>query len=383
MPRRLLVEADGGSRGNPGPAGYGAVVRDRDTGEVLAEVADGIGIATNNVAEYRGLIAGLGAAREIAERDDVESVQVRLDSKLVVEQMTGRWKVKHADMQRLKAEADALVAQLPQVRWAHHARVLNSHADRLANEAMDAAARGTSWERDTPPAPHSAAGWTRTAQQPTTTLLVRHAQTGLSAEKRFSGVGDVPLNEVGRAETEALARRIAESADRIAAVWSSPLDRARTTATAIARALDLSVTEHSGLREVDFGAWEGLTLEDVARDWPELFAQWSAGTDVAPPGGESFRAAAARVHAAAADVIAKNPEATVVVVSHVTPLKLLLGSALRAETTALYRVYLEPASVSIVDWYDDGFAVVRAVNDTCHLDALRAQRLVDRSTVGS
>ena len=102
MTRRLVVEADGGSRGNPGPAGYGAVVRDAATGDVLAEVSESIGRATNNVAEYSGLIAGLRAAAAIAPGADVE---VRMDSKLVVEQMSGRWQIKHPDMRPLAAKA--------------------------------------------------------------------------------------------------------------------------------------------------------------------------------------------------------------------------------------------------------------------------------------
>src|SRR5256885_16294042 len=100
--RRLVVEADGGSRGNPGPAGYGAVVRDAATGEVLAEVSDSLGRATNNVAEYSGLIAGLKAAAGVARGADVE---VRMDSKLVVEQMSGRWQIKHPAMRPLAAKA--------------------------------------------------------------------------------------------------------------------------------------------------------------------------------------------------------------------------------------------------------------------------------------
>ncbi|SCD80201.1 probable phosphoglycerate mutase [Streptomyces sp. di188] len=100
--REFVVEADGGSRGNPGPAGYGAVVSDAATGETLAEAAEYIGVATNNVAEYRGLLAGLRAARAL---DPEARVHVRMDSKLVVEQMTGRWKIKHPAMKPLAAEA--------------------------------------------------------------------------------------------------------------------------------------------------------------------------------------------------------------------------------------------------------------------------------------
>ncbi len=130
---RVIVEADGGSRGNPGPAGYGAVVLDAATGDVLAERAGGLGVATNNVAEYRGLIAGLQAARELGATD----VEVRMDSKLVVEQMSGRWRVKHPAMQPLAAEAAALVRRLGKVRFGWVPRARNTRADALANRAMD------------------------------------------------------------------------------------------------------------------------------------------------------------------------------------------------------------------------------------------------------
>src|SRR6266436_1305582 len=102
MTRRLVVEADGGSRGNPGAAGYGAVVRDATTGEVLAEVSESIGRATNNVAEYSGLLAGLRAASRLAPGAEAE---VRMDSKLVVEQMSGRWQIKHPGLRALASEA--------------------------------------------------------------------------------------------------------------------------------------------------------------------------------------------------------------------------------------------------------------------------------------
>ena len=145
--RQLVVEADGGSRGNPGPAGYGALVRDAETGVVLAEAAASIGRATNNVAEYSGLLAGLQAAAEI---DPGAQVEVRMDSRLVVEQMSGRWQIKHEDMRRLARQArDVLPPE--QVRYSWMPRARNSHADRLANEAMDAAAKGRTWERRTTP----------------------------------------------------------------------------------------------------------------------------------------------------------------------------------------------------------------------------------------
>ncbi|WP_037658827.1 reverse transcriptase-like protein, partial [Streptomyces aurantiacus] len=139
--REFIVEADGGSRGNPGPAGYGAVVIDAESGETLAEAAEYIGVATNNVAEYKGLVAGLKAAHAL---DPAAQVHVRMDSKLVVEQMSGRWKIKHPGMKPLAAEA-ARVFPASQVTYEWIPREQNKHADRLANEAMDAGKRGEQW----------------------------------------------------------------------------------------------------------------------------------------------------------------------------------------------------------------------------------------------
>jgi ribonuclease H / adenosylcobalamin/alpha-ribazole phosphatase len=160
--RRFIVEADGGSRGNPGPAGFGAVVRDASTGAVLDEVAAAIGTATNNVAEYSGLLAGLRAAAEI---DPAAHVEVRMDSKLVVEQMSGRWKIKHEEMQRLARQArDVLPADQVTYTWIPRER--NSHADRLANAAMDAAARGERWARESRHGDEVPAGSTDLEREP-------------------------------------------------------------------------------------------------------------------------------------------------------------------------------------------------------------------------
>ncbi|MER7153626.1 reverse transcriptase-like protein, partial [Streptomyces lydicus] len=160
MPRTLIVEADGGSRGNPGPAGYGAVVLDPETGEALAEAAEFLGTATNNVAEYKGLVAGLRAARAL---DPEARIHVRMDSKLVVEQMSGRWQIKHPDMKPLAAAARAVFPP-EQVTYEWIPRAQNKHADRLANEAMDAGKNGKQWEpRDSRAALDTAAAPARSA----------------------------------------------------------------------------------------------------------------------------------------------------------------------------------------------------------------------------
>ena len=132
----VVVEADGGSRGNPGPAAGGAVVIDPQTGEVLAELGVWVGTASNNVAEYRGMIEGVRTAIAL---DPTAELTVRLDSKLVVEQMTGRWKIKHPAMAELAAEAREVLTGTP-VRFEWIPREKNTRADACANQAMDARA---------------------------------------------------------------------------------------------------------------------------------------------------------------------------------------------------------------------------------------------------
>jgi ribonuclease H / adenosylcobalamin/alpha-ribazole phosphatase len=130
---RLVIEADGGSRGNPGPAAYGALVYHAETKETIFEIGKTIGIATNNVAEYQGLIAGLSAVKEI---DPTALVEVRMDSKLVVEQMSGNWKVKHENIKPLVMQARQIISH-QQVKYIWIPREENYRADALLNKALD------------------------------------------------------------------------------------------------------------------------------------------------------------------------------------------------------------------------------------------------------
>ncbi|WP_054813324.1 bifunctional RNase H/acid phosphatase [Nocardia arizonensis] len=368
----VIVEADGGSRGNPGPAGYGAVVYDAEHAAVLAERREFLGVATNNVAEYRGLIAGLEAAAELGARE----VDVRMDSKLVVEQMTGRWKVKHAAMVPLAERARALVADFDRVRFTWIPRARNAHADRLANEAMDdppvveevRAARAAGQGISSRLAPSLAApGWTGAEGRPTRLLLLRHGQTELSVQRRYSGRGNPPLTEVGREQAARAAAMLADKGD-IAAVVSSPLGRTRETAGAVGAALGADVRVLDGLIETDFGEWDGLTFLEAAERDPDLHTRWLGDSSVAAPGGESFDQVRERVEGVRRDLVALHPGANVVVVSHVTPIKTLLQLALGVGPSLLYRLHLDLASLSIAEFYPDGGASVRLVNDTSYLN---------------
>ncbi|MFE7337860.1 bifunctional RNase H/acid phosphatase [Streptomyces griseus] len=447
--RQVVVEADGGSRGNPGPAGYGAVVIDPATGEPLAEAAEYIGVATNNVAEYRGLIAGLEAAKALfPDAGDALRVHVRMDSKLVVEQMSGRWKIKHPDMKPLAARAAAILPP-SSVTYEWIPRAQNKHADRLANEAMDAGRDGRQWEAsastaaldapargtvNTPPpapttgppgdqaagaakaraalaaargatapeglfpmpetaavpepvAPEAAApetagssaeaagapqtGWGSAPDlgAPATLVLLRHGETALTPEKRFSGSGgtDPELSATGRGQAERAAEHFA-ALGVVQDIVSSPLRRCRETAAAVAARLGLDVRIDEGLRETDFGAWEGLTFTEVRERYGDDLTAWLASPDTAPTGGgESFAEVTERVAAARDRIVARYAGRTVLLVTHVTPIKTLVRLALGAPPESLFRMELSAASISTVAHYGDGNASVRLLNDTSHL----------------
>lgn len=376
----VIVEADGGARGNPGPAGYGAVVRDPDSGDVLAERLGGLGNTTNNVAEYSGLIAGLEAARELG----AESVDVRMDSKLVVEQMSGRWKIRHAQMQSLALRAQKLARGFHRVSYEWIPRARNSHADRLANEAMDAQAAERDpaerpVERDDPadrpveerPDDETTqtsvpAAWSGARGEPTRLLLVRHGQTEYSVARRYSGHGDPELTEAGMRQAKAIATRLTGVAG-IAAVVSSPLARARQTAEQIADGIGTDLELIGELIETHFGAWEGLTFTEAAERDPEVHRRWLSDPAVSPPGGESFDSVYSRVCRARDTLLDRYSGATLAVVSHVTPIKSLLRMGLDAGPSMFFRLHLDIASLSIVEFYPDGNASVRLVNDTSHL----------------
>ena len=361
--RSVLIEADGGSRGNPGPAAYGAVLKDAETGEVIAEEGTTIGVATNNVAEYSGLIAGLRLAERYAPDAEVE---VRMDSKLVVEQMSGRWKIKHPDMKPLAMEASRLAPFGTTYTWVPRER--NQHADRLANEALDGTRSGVTVIGENPeadslieelesPAEAPSRGWAAPAGEPTTVILVRHGVTAHTLEKRFSGglaSANPGLDDEGREQARAVGAWLAPLADSVGAVVSSPVRRTLETAEIVADMLEQNVEVEHGFAEMEFGAWDGKTFLEVAEQHPDDLDAWLGSLDVAPGGGESFRVVEKRVLDGLQRLLDEHGGKTVVVVSHVTPIKTLVAHAVEAPLSAVFRMELSPASVTVLSFFRGG-----------------------------
>ena len=207
--------------------------------------------------------------------------------------------------------------------------------------------------------------WRPAQGEPTVTVLLRHGQTPMSVQKRYAGRSDAPLTDAGVQQAAAAAKRLGSAS--LGVIVTSPLLRAVQTAQEVAAVTGAAVVTDDGFRETDFGAWEGLTFAEVRERWPADLTAWLAGPAVAPPGGESFTDVSARVTAALHRVLAARAGQTVLIVSHVTPIKTLVAAALLAPPAALYRMHLDVAALCVIDWYADGPAVLRSFNDTGHL----------------
>jgi broad specificity phosphatase PhoE/ribonuclease HI len=361
--RSVVVQADGGSRGNPGPAGFGAVVLESDGATVIVERAGYLGRATNNVAEYSGLLAGLEAARDVG----AGHVDVRMDSKLVIEQMSGRWQVKHPDMKPLAARASGLIAGFDSVDFQWVPRARNSHADRLANEAMDAGMAGRDWagpeDGDVLDPAATLPGPLPTGA--TRVLVVRHGETTWGAVGRFAGREDVPLTSRGRRQASSVAEKIKDLRPGI--VLTSPLQRCRLTARSVGRGSGAPVLVHETLLDGLLGDWTGLRPAEIEAGWPQEFSVWRSDPDAAPPGGESFNQIRERVTPLLAEVVRLYRGHTVVLVTHAAVTKMILTSALDVPSEAAYRFRIDTASLSGLTIDDDGAMTVWAVNETGHL----------------
>jgi probable phosphoglycerate mutase len=208
-------------------------------------------------------------------------------------------------------------------------------------------------------------GWTAGAP-PTTFVLVRHGATTFTVEKRFSGVGDPPLIEQGRQQVRAAASELVARGG-IERIISSPLSRCRESAAIISAAVGVPVEIDDDLREVDFGVWEGLTFPVVEERWPRELALWLGDTAISPPDGESYESLRHRVRTAQERIVNRHRSETMCVVSHSRPIAMIAANLLDTPTASLYRLHVDNASLTEVDYYDDGPAVLRLFNGTSHL----------------
>lgn len=380
--RRLVVEADGGSRGNPGTAGYGAVVRDAATMEVLARRAAPLGIASNNVAEYSGLIAGLEAAAGI---DPGARVEARLDSRLVVEQLSGRWKIKHEDMRRLAIDAREVIRGLEAhggsvtLTWVPRER--NKDADALSNTAMDghtvvwnAGSELVAGPGDDEAADPAANGAALTSDgepdrgEPVRVILVRHGVTDFTVSGRLDGRGgaDPSLNAEGMAQAAAAARAIVPLVDPVrTVVVTSSLARARQTGGIIAEALALDAVVDADWDEQNFGDWDGAAMPDLMANHDTELSAFRTDTGYARPGGESHDQLRRRVLEAFGR--AKSLGGTVVVATHRKPVLVVLAEVLALPHARFWALATAPASLTAIQLWRDGTTQVAFVNRTAHL----------------
>lgn len=402
--RALRLEADGGSRGNPGVGGYGAVVYDAVSGETLAERAAPLGKVSNNVAEYTGLIVGLEAALEI---DPGARIDVAMDSKLVIEQMAGRWKIKHEDMRRLALQAQELVRRLRadggDITWTWIPRERNKRADKLSNHGMDGETIASDYWRTvrsaTPTGPRGGeptAGVgeqlsllmpdedgdravpepplvvpSRTPAVPRRLIFVRHGVTDLTVQGRLDGRGgiDPELNQEGRRQAYAAARgahdQLLGSADRVV---TSSLARARATGATIARALDIPEEIDADWDEQSFGAWDGLSFGRIRELAPDGLQSLRGDPDFSAPGGETHRAFEERVLAAYQRLLDGVAEGhSVVVATHRKPIMVVLSSILGLDMAAGWQLGCAPASFTVVDVFPAGGVTIERLNDQHHL----------------
>jgi len=390
-----IVEADGGSRGNPGPAGSGSIIIDANSGQEIYEVSRFIGIATNNVAEYTAVLAAL---KIIDSETKNANISVRMDSKLVVEQMAGRWKVKHPDMLKLASEVQQLASK-HQISWQWIPRELNSRADGLANRAMDlsgdsdqdlrsvADIRESQSTIEVPDLssitefnsslPSSVRAPGTVKAKLTTIILVRHGRTELTESKRMSGKGGANpgLSASGFEDAAKVAAEIEKIGvtgpwahlPRPDAILSSPIQRTMDTAGVIGAKLGLEIIPFEEFAEISFGEWDGLTHEEASRMWPNEWESWQGSWEATPPSGESLVDFDSRVASGRAKVFDAYAGKTIVLVAHVMPIRAMIKAAIDGGIATYWRPQIAPCSISIIRFWADEAAEIITLNSTAHL----------------
>lgn len=365
----FVLYADGASRGNPGPAAYGAVVYDT-SGNVIAELGENLGVRTNNYAEYQAVIAGL---RHIEANWPGSKVLVRMDSKLVVEQLSGRWQIKHPELRELAHEAIRIMRNLSvEMQWVP--REQNSAADSAANRALDEGDFGNSLELTLSSVQPKSIRSPRQSIEPTTLVLIRHGHTQLTESNLISGSsGEDPcLSELGFLEADLASKAADELLARfglatVSKVLHSPQLRTTQTATAVAKHFEVGMEADARFKEIGFGNWEGHSMAEMEASSAQEISRWRGSMSAKPPGGESVDDLELRVRTALIDAITEFNGQTVAIVSHMMPLRAILRHALGGPNSLSWTLQFAPASVSVVRYFGPNFAEVFAINSCQHL----------------
>ena len=204
-------------------------------------------------------------------------------------------------------------------------------------------------------------------------ILVRHGQTEWNRVERFRGRADVPLNETGLAQAEATGRRLAVGG-QAAAIYSSSLSRAVSTAEAIARHSGVSFQVHPGLTDIDYGEWQGLSPDEVRQRWPEMLDAWYHAPQAARiPGGETLDEVRARAMDAVKALTSAHAGDSIILVGHTVINRVILLGALGLDNSRFWRLRQDPCAINVIAWENGEFTMV-SLNDTCHLNDIHLMR---------
>ena len=366
----ILLYADGASRGNPGPAAYGVHIAD-EAGNSIADFGEAIGIATNNQAEYSAVIAGLRFLTQSSNR----SVTIRMDSKLVIEQLAGRWKINNPQLRELADQAKELLRDFDyQLEWIP--REQNFKADANANSALD----GGNFSSTSKVALELASVQPRSIRaprqylEPTTIIVVRHGHTENTERNLVSGGDgtDPVLSKLGELEAAGAATEIPKLVDFFALpepamVFHSPMVRTTQTAQAIAQALAVDMQSDERLREIGFGEWEMMDLAVLESDSLELVSKWRGSLTVSPPAGESVNQMKDRVWQSLSEIIEDYRGSCAVISTHMMPTRAIAAAALRGSESVFWNLNTSPGGISVYRFFGIEYAEIFTLNYCAHL----------------
>ena len=365
----IFVYADGASRGNPGPASYGVSIVD-DQGTVIAEFGEKLGIRTNNYAEYQGVIAALRYLSGTQHRD----VTIRMDSKLVIEQLAGRWKVKSPDMRELVAEASRLIVPFrATLEWIP--REKNSRADELANQALDGeVAEFAAAEIELAGVQPRSIRAPRQTREPVTLVLVRHGHTKMTERDLIAGGdgSDPELSDLGLSDAESAAKAIPDLLEYFklpaaSAIIHSPMVRTTQTAEIISREIAAPVSQDERLREIGFGSWNGQEMTTISAEKPDFVRSWQGSMSLKPEQGESIDDLVSRISPVIEELCDSHSGNTVVLVSHMMPVRTIAALSAKGAPSLYWSTNFSPGSVSIVRFFGPEFAEQFVINSCAHL----------------